>query len=146
MFDIGWDEMLFTAIIAIVVIGPKDLPRALRAAGQWLGKIRRVSGHFRSGIETMIREAELADMEKHWRDQNEAIMVAHPPADSDEAALVGTNPGTLMAPLPAAAEIAATDPALPAKKSRAKKPPAPKTAAKKSAAKPRGPKTRIRAK
>ena len=146
MFDIGWDEMLFTAIIAIVVIGPKDLPRALRAAGQWLGKIRRVSGHFRSGIETMIREAELADMEKHWRDQNEAIMVAHPPADSDEAALVGTNPGTLMAPLSAAAEIAATDPALPAKKSRAKKPPAPKTAAKKSAAKPRGPKTRIRAK
>ena len=144
MFDIGWDEMLFTAIIAIVVIGPKDLPRALRAAGQWLGKIRRVSGHFRSGIETMIREAELADMEKHWREQNEAIMAAHPPAVPDDAALFGTNPGTLMAPLPAAAEIAATDPALPAKKTRAKKPPAPKTAAKKSGAKPRGPKTRIR--
>lgn len=81
MFDIGWDEMLFTAIIAIVVIGPKDLPRALRTAGQWIGKIRRVSGHFRSGIETMIREAELEEMEQKWREQNAAIMAEHPPAD-----------------------------------------------------------------
>ena len=96
MFDIGWDEMLFTAIIAIVVIGPKDLPRALRFAGQWIGKVRRVSGHFRSGIETMIREAEMEDMEKQWREQNEAIMAAHPPSASAEAALVGDNPGTPM--------------------------------------------------
>lgn len=81
MFDIGWDEMLLTAIIAIVVIGPKELPRALRTAGQWLGKIRRVSGHFRSGIETMIREAELEEMEQKWREQNAAIMAEHPPAD-----------------------------------------------------------------
>ena len=132
MFDIGWDEMLFTAIIAIVVIGPKDLPRALRTAGQWLGKVRRVSGHFRSGIETMIREAEMADMEKNWREQNEAIMAAHPPAAADDAALVGTNPGTLMAPLPLP-----TEPTPPAKKPRAKKPPMLKVAAKKSAAKPR---------
>lgn len=81
MFDIGWDEMLFTAIIAIVVIGPKELPRALRTAGQWIGKIRRVSGHFRSGIETMIREAELEEMEQKWREQNAAIMAEHPPSD-----------------------------------------------------------------
>jgi sec-independent protein translocase protein TatB len=74
MFDIGWDEMLFTVIIAIVVIGPKDLPRALRFAGQWIGKIRRVSNHFRSGIETMIREAEMEEMEQKWRDQNAKIM------------------------------------------------------------------------
>ena len=78
MFDIGWDEMLFTAIIAIVVIGPKDLPRALRTAGRWIAKIRRVSGHFRAGIETMIREAELEEMERKWREQNERIMAEHP--------------------------------------------------------------------
>ena len=48
MFDIGTDELLLTAIVAIVVIGPKDLPRALRVAGGWIAKIRRVSGHFRS--------------------------------------------------------------------------------------------------
>ena len=94
MFDIGWDEMLLTAIVAIIVIGPKDLPLALRAAGRWIGKIRRVSGHFRSGIENMIREAELEDMEKKWRDQNAEIIAAHPPSASAEAALVGDNPGT----------------------------------------------------
>ena len=90
--------MLFTAIVAIIVIGPKDLPLALRTAGRWIGKIRRVSGHFRSGIETMIRDAELEDMEKKWREQNAAIMTAHPidqaHGASAEAALIGQDPGT----------------------------------------------------
>ena len=109
MFDIGWDEMLFTAIVAIIVIGPKDLPRALRTAGRWIGKVRRVSGYFRSGIETMIREAELEDMEKQWRAQNAAIMAQHPQGQpeaagaemaSAEAALVGQDPGTGALPPP----------------------------------------------
>jgi sec-independent protein translocase protein TatB len=117
MFDIGWDEMLLTAIVAIVVIGPKDLPRALRTAGRWIGKVRRVSGHFRSGIENMIREAELEDMEKKWREQNEAIMAAHPPAASAEAALTGENPGLAALPPAADESPAATEPA-PAKPKR----------------------------
>ena len=74
MFDIGASELLLTVIVAIVVIGPKDLPRALRMAGSWLAKIRRVSGHFRSGIEGMIRQAELDEMEKKWREKNAEIM------------------------------------------------------------------------
>ena len=74
MFDIGASELLLTVIVAIVVIGPKDLPLALRTAGRWIGKIRRVSGHFRAGIETMIREAELEEMEQKWREQNARIM------------------------------------------------------------------------
>ena len=115
MFDIGWDEMLFTAMIAIIVIGPKDLPRALRVAGQWIGKVRRVSGHFRSGIETMIREAEMEDREKQWREQNEAIMAAHPPSSAEPP--VGVDPGTLMEPLvPPAVNV-------PKKKAAAKKAP-----------------------
>lgn len=85
MFDIGWDEMLFTAVVAIVVIGPKDMPTALRTAGRWIGKVRRVSGHFRSGIDAMIRQAELEEMEKKWREQNEAIMKAHPVLPEHEA-------------------------------------------------------------
>ena len=137
MFDIGWDEMLFTAIIAIVVIGPKDLPRALRVAGQWLGKVRRVSGHFRSGIETMIREAEMADMEKNWREQNEAIMAAHPPAVGEDAALVGTNPGMLMAPLPPLPEPGPEIKPPPASKPAAKKAAAKKAPAKKASKSPR---------
>ena len=62
MFDIGASELLMIVVVAIVVIGPKDLPLALRSAGRWVAKIRSVSGHFRSGIETMIREAELEEM------------------------------------------------------------------------------------
>ena len=78
--DIAPSEFLLTAAVAIVVIGPKDMPLALRTAGRWIAKIRRVSGHFRSGFEAMVREAELEDMEKKWREQNEAIMRAHPTA------------------------------------------------------------------
>jgi sec-independent protein translocase protein TatB len=82
VFDIGASELLLIVIVAVVVIGPKELPLALRTAGRWIGKIRRVSGHFRAGVETMIREAELAEMEKKWREQNESIMREHPPGGS----------------------------------------------------------------
>jgi sec-independent protein translocase protein TatB len=81
-FDFSSGEFLLTAVVAIVVIGPKDLPRAMRVLGKWMGAVRRVSGHFRSGIENMIREAEMEEMEKKWREQNEAIMKAHPPAQA----------------------------------------------------------------
>ncbi len=78
MFDIAPSEMLLTAIVAIVVIGPKDMPLALRTAGRWIGKMRRMSNHVRSGFEAMIREAEMEEMERKWREQNEAIMQASP--------------------------------------------------------------------
>ena len=79
MFDIGATELLVIIIVAVIVIGPKDLPLALRTAGRWMGKIRRVSGHFRSGIDAMIRDAEMEEMEKKWREQNARIMAEHPP-------------------------------------------------------------------
>lgn len=101
MFDIGASELLLVVIVAIVVIGPKDLPLALRTAGRWIGKIRRVSGHFRSGIETMIREAELEEMERKWREQNAAIMAAHPEAALPAAELADD---TASAPASAPAE------------------------------------------
>ena len=94
MFDIGASELLLTVIIAIIVIGPKDLPLALRTAGRWIGKIRRVSGHFRAGVETMIREAELQDMEKKWREQNANIMAETP----GEGAPAMTGPPALPEP------------------------------------------------
>lgn len=98
MLDIAPSEFLLIAVVAIVVIGPKDLPRAMRAMGKWMGAVRRVSGHFRSGIENMIREAEMEEMEKKWREQNEAIMRQHPPE-------------SLPAPDPEIAAHAPTDPA-----------------------------------
>jgi sec-independent protein translocase protein TatB len=78
MFDVGYSELLIIAIVALVVIGPKDLPRVMRTVGQWVGKARGMARHFRSGIDTMMREAELAEMEKKWRDENERIMREHP--------------------------------------------------------------------
>jgi sec-independent protein translocase protein TatB len=92
MFDIGASELLLIAIVAIVAIGPKDLPLALRTAGRWIAKVRRVSGHFRSGVETMIREAELEEMEKKWREQNEAIMAANPSAPAHPEPVEGAEP------------------------------------------------------
>lgn len=88
MFDLGAAELLVIVIVAVVVIGPKDLPMALRTAGNWIGKVRRVSSHFRTGLDTMIREAELDDMEKKWKAQNEAIM-ARTKSVSAEAGLDG---------------------------------------------------------
>ena len=107
MFDVGASELLLIVVLAIVVIGPKDLPMALRTAGRWIGKVRRISGHFRVGVETMIREAELAEMEKKWREQNAAIMAAHPPATAEQA-LVGPDPGTTPSD-PAVTDEAAKD-------------------------------------
>jgi sec-independent protein translocase protein TatB len=83
MFDIGASELLVIIVVAILVIGPKDMPRALRMAGRWIGKVRRVSSHFRTGLDAMIREAELEDMEKQWKAQNAAIMAGSPVADGE---------------------------------------------------------------
>jgi sec-independent protein translocase protein TatB len=74
MFDIGAAELLVIIVVAVIVIGPKEMPRAMRTAGRWIGKVRRVSAHFRTGIDAMVREAELEDMEKKWKAQNEEIM------------------------------------------------------------------------
>jgi len=81
MFDIGAQELLVIIVVAVIVIGPKELPTALRTAGRWMGKVRRVSNHFRSGVETMIREAEMEEMEKKWKEQNERVMAEHPSAE-----------------------------------------------------------------
>lgn len=78
MFDIAASELLLIGVVAVLVIGPKDMPRAMRLAGRWMAKVRRVSGHFRAGLDTMIREAELEDMEREWREQNTRIMAQFP--------------------------------------------------------------------
>lgn len=101
MFDIGASELLLVVIVAVVVIGPKDLPLALRTAGKWMAKIRRVSSHFRAGLDAMVREAELEELEREWKERNESIMKAHPdsaemhgpPASGAEAALDGSSQG-----------------------------------------------------
>jgi sec-independent protein translocase protein TatB len=74
MFDIGSSELLLILVVAIVVIGPKDLPRALYKIGQVVGKAKGMARHFRTGVDAMIREAELEELQKQWAKDNERIM------------------------------------------------------------------------
>jgi sec-independent protein translocase protein TatB len=78
VFDIGYSELLLIAVVALVVIGPKDLPRVMRMVGGWVGKGRAMTRHVRAGFDTMMREAELDEMQKQWAKQNEEIMRATP--------------------------------------------------------------------
>jgi len=81
MFGIDSIELLVVAVVAMLVIGPKDLPKVMRVIGQWMGRARGMARHFRSGIDTMMREAEMEEMEKKWKDENERIMQGFPPVD-----------------------------------------------------------------
>ena len=104
MFDIGASELLVIVIVAVIVIGPKDLPVAMRTAGRWIGKMRKLSSQFRSGIDAMVREAELEEMEKKWKEQNARIMREHPQGGPKEMEQTGAYPAPT--PPPASAEAA----------------------------------------
>ena len=78
MFGVDTTELLIVAIAALLVIGPKDLPAVMRTVGRFIGKIRGMARHFNAGVEAMIRESELEEMEKTWREENERIMREYP--------------------------------------------------------------------
>ena len=78
MFGVDTSELIIVAVLALIFIGPKDLPQALRTLGRWYGQMRGMARHFTSGIEAMVREAELEEMEKKWREENERIMREYP--------------------------------------------------------------------
>jgi sec-independent protein translocase protein TatB len=64
LFDFGWSEILLIGVVALVVIGPKDMPKALRVAGYWMRKARALSQEFHNSVEEVMREAELDEMRK----------------------------------------------------------------------------------
>ena len=64
MFDIGWQEIFIIAILALIVVGPKDLPNAVRTITQWVRKARSMAREFQGGVNEMVREAELDDIKK----------------------------------------------------------------------------------
>ena len=78
MFGVDSTEFVIVAVLALVFIGPKDLPKVMRTVGYWVGRMRGMARHFTSGLENMMREAELEEMEKKWREENERIMRLHP--------------------------------------------------------------------
>ena len=86
MFGIDSSEFLVIVIIAVIVIGPKDLPRALYKVGQIVGKAQGMARHFRTGIDAMVREVELEELEKKWAAQNQRILDEHPVEPEAETA------------------------------------------------------------
>jgi len=62
MFDIGWQELFVVAIFALIVVGPKDLPKAIRAITSWIRKAKMMTREFQAGVNDMVREAELDDL------------------------------------------------------------------------------------
>jgi sec-independent protein translocase protein TatB len=78
MFGVDTTEFIIVAVAALLFIGPKELPQAMRTVGRWVGKVRGMARHFSAGIDAVIREAELEEMEKKWREENERIMREYP--------------------------------------------------------------------
>jgi len=78
MFGVDSIELIIVAIAALLFIGPKELPSTMRAVGRWVGKIRGMARHFTAGIDAVMREAELEEMDRQWREENERIMRDHP--------------------------------------------------------------------
>jgi sec-independent protein translocase protein TatB len=72
MFDIGWSELVVIGVVALIAIGPKELPGVLRSVGFWMGKVRRMASEFQGQFQEAMREAEMSDLKKHADDLNNA--------------------------------------------------------------------------
>ena len=72
MFDIGWSEFAVIAVVALIAIGPKELPGVLRMVGQWVGKARKMASEFQGQFQEAMREAEMADLKKSFDEVKEA--------------------------------------------------------------------------
>ena len=73
MFDIGWSEMLIIGVVALVVIGPKELPGALKTFAYWMKQARKLAREFQSGVDDMIRQAELDEARQAVEDARRKI-------------------------------------------------------------------------
>jgi sec-independent protein translocase protein TatB len=137
MFDIAWSELGVIAVVALIVIGPKDLPKVLRSIGQWTAKARAMAREFQSGIDDMVRETELDELrkaakqvsdfsienevkktfdpdgslEKQFTEHNKAIMDATGAVQPTEVETVTkiADPGPTPEPVPEAAPAANTE-------------------------------------
>jgi sec-independent protein translocase protein TatB len=86
MFDIGWGELVVIGIVALIAIGPKELPTVLRTLGQYMGKVKRMAAEFQGQFQEAMREAEMADLKKQADELTSAVTDAtkfDPLADID---------------------------------------------------------------
>ena len=73
MFDIGWGELVVIGIVALIAIGPKELPTVLRTLGQYMGKVRRMASEFQGQFQEAMREAELVELKKQAEDLKSSV-------------------------------------------------------------------------
>ena len=103
MFDIGWGELVVIGIVALIAIGPKELPGVLRSLGHWMGKIRRMSAEFQGQFQEALREAEVADLKKQADDIKSSVSDF---TNFDPLATTDTSSATASADAPPAPEAA----------------------------------------
>jgi len=143
MFDIGWSELLVIGVVAIIVVGPKELPRLMRTFGHYLGKVRHMAADFQRQFEEAVRDSEIDEVRKAMQDFHAEVSDVTPRGTVDKPLMMPTP----VEPAPAAAEAA---PPAPKPKLRTKKPapaktvPAKTVPAKTAAAKSKTPKARAK--
>ena len=114
MFGVDTSELLVVAVVALLFIGPKELPRVMMRVGRWIGQMRGYARHFTAGIENVIREAELEEMEKKWREENQRILAQYPAdADYPEPVMTSLPPQEVEPTLPLEAPAAPDDDSTP---------------------------------
>jgi sec-independent protein translocase protein TatB len=111
MFDIGWSELLVIGVVALIAIGPKELPGVLRSLGHWMGKVRRMATDFQDQFREAMREAEVADLKRQFDEASaKATSAFNNPLDmaqKEVEAAFGTEPG--VSDKPAETASASTD-------------------------------------
>lgn len=105
MFDIGWSELLVVLVVALVVVGPKDLPRLARMAGQWMARARAMADQFRKSFDEMARQAELEEL----RNEIQALRSQQPMAELNRT-LDAPSMGSILPPEAAKAASEAAPP------------------------------------
>jgi sec-independent protein translocase protein TatB len=102
MFDISWGKLVVIGVIALIVIGPKELPAVLRTVGQWMGKMRRMAAEFQGQFQDAMREAEMADLKKTFDDTTSGLTSVFDPLKNDIDKMVNDpmSTGASNAPTP----------------------------------------------
>lgn len=118
MFNFGWGELLLIGIVALIAIGPKELPTVLRSVGQMLGKVRRMANEFQGQFQEALREADIADLKKQAEDVASSVtdISKYDPMTETQKELEKTFelPDPMASPSDATSEQAKSDQALPA--------------------------------
>ena len=146
MFDIGWTELLIIAVVAIIVVGPKDLPRMLRSLGRYAGQLKRTASDFRSQFDEALKESELDELRTSMNDMRDlnpvnqirdTVTESLDPLKSTAQQITSGIEGKSDPATAGTDETATETPPAPAKKPARKKPAAAKPASRKTAAKPK---------